>query len=71
MKFIESMFFGETYCHVRVSDSTIWPVTVRISERVDFAYNSPSLVFHMTLPQLIDFKNSLIGACESAMEGKC
>jgi len=67
MKFIESMFFGETYCHVRVVDNQYWPVTVRITNDIDFAYDA-GLVFHMTIPQLIAFKNSVIGAYESAME---
>lgn len=71
MKLLDSSFKGQAYCHVEIGDNEVWPVTLRISDRIDDDVYNPRLIFHMTLPQLIAFKNSLIGAVESAMETEC
>jgi len=74
MEFYSTSFFCEDpiYCHIEWMDQNYWPVTINIHNKINMCRSSPSVTFHlMNLQQLIAFKNSVIGACESAMEGQC
>ena len=59
---------GGPLAHIRNLDKEdTWPVTLNITNNIKDSYIGPLITFYMTIPELIEFKNSLLGSFNKAM----
>jgi len=59
---------GGPLAHIRNLDKEdTWPVTLNITNNIKYSYTKPLITFYMTIPELIEFKNSLLGSFNKAM----
>jgi len=60
---------GGPLAHIKNLDKEdTWPVTLNITNNIKDSYIGPSITFYMTIPELIQFKNSFLGSFNKVMK---
>jgi len=75
MKYYGISFFSETpiYAHISKSKEEYdsWPITIKINRHISSKHSNPDITIYLEKPEyLIAFKNSVIAACNKALNAK-